>query len=427
MKNILQYACAAILSLASFGPAFAQEAPLSRLLQADAGHHGQLEALLVFERDGSGWIYQGEHFTIGLDENGALRTLGDPSELSWEFVADETGDIAVEHALFGGQWRLLPADAGWSRDYSGMDDALAGYMQQWLYDPRLLEAPAYQAFRSRFSEGLGDVGNDFELIALFDEAWDDSLFSHFEIIRPNNSLEGMLEDADADAEGRPVARFEQIDDEIALVTIDSFFGLDIEAQIAETMDAAIQSGANSLIIDLRENAGGTSSAIPVLSRILQEEGVFGYFIANSWWQSNASLPTTAQLAERSVMNGRSNQELFGELLSTGMVSARLTPSETTFDGDVYVLISGRSGSATEALVGMMAMSGRVVLIGETTAGNMLSSNLFPLADGFSVRIPVADFYLSDGSRIDGNGVAPDVRVESEFALDEAVRRIRAHN
>ena len=387
-------------------------------------HYGTLEGELVFEPTEYGMIARTPQYVLSLSGTGGRLVLNDGTGSD---VSLETGVggflLSIESGPLRGEWQFTEDQASPDRDYASIAAALEQISVSWLYDPRLMETPTYTAFREVFSRCANSVNDDAAFIVCFENAWDGSLFSHYEILRPLATMDGLLAEADQRAEDHPVARYEAIGPDIALVTIDTFFGLEIEAQIDAAMMSAIESGAHNLIIDLRENGGGTTSAIPVAARIVEERSVLGVFISNAWWRDHQGLPTPEALAARPVLNDRPRTELMGDLVSTGYAAASLDPADNIFTGDVYVLTSARTASASEALVGMIKMTGRAVLIGETTAGQMLSSSFFPLPFEFSLRLPVADFYLSDGSRIDGVGVTPHIQTPAEDALQRALQEI----
>ena len=53
---------------------------------------------------------------------------------------------------------------------------------------------------------------------------------------------------------------------------------------------------------------------------------------------------------------------------------------------------------------------RGTLLGETTAGGVISTGGTTLLDGTSVRIPGRAWYLPDGTNMERNGAVPDVRI-----------------
>lgn len=78
-----------------------------------------------------------------------------------------------------------------------------------------------------------------------------------------------------------------------------------------------------------------------------------------------------------------------------------------------VLVNGGTRSAKETLAYMLKASGRAALVGLRTAGKLLGSSQFRIADWAILQVPVVDVRL-DGKRFEGVGIEPDVKVEPEF-------------
>ncbi len=54
---------------------------------------------------------------------------------------------------------------------------------------------------------------------------------------------------------------------------------------------------------------------------------------------------------------------------------------------------------------------------------MLNGEFFDLDKGFKMVIPTADYYTSDGFKIDQNGVKPDIETKQEEALDYVMKNL----
>jgi carboxyl-terminal processing protease len=65
-------------------------------------------------------------------------------------------------------------------------------------------------------------------------------------------------------------------------------------------------------------------------------------------------------------------------------------------------------------------SGRAILIGEKTAGRMLSQKMFDIPGGLQLSLPIADYHAFHSGRIEGRGVTPDREAAAEDALTLAV-------
>ena len=152
------------------------------------------------------------------------------------------------------------------------------------------------------------------------------------------------------------------------------------------------SGAGAIIIDLRENQGGSTDGLPFLS---------SYFF---------EYPT--QL----------NSDYFREYDITKeswtvkeIVGKRLT------DIPLFILTSDKTFSAAESFAYDMKVRSRAVIIGDSTKGGAHSVDLFKIEDRFEIYISTArSFSPITGSNWEGTGVIPDLLVPAETALDTAI-------
>lgn len=97
--------------------------------------------------------------------------------------------------------------------------------------------------------------------------------------------------------------------------------------------------------------------------------------------------------------------------------------EPTFKGNVYILTSKFTGSTCEPIVYGLKQSGRAIIVGENTAGKMLSSEPFDVKNDFQIYVPIADFYTNDGVRLDQKGVAPNYKVKYKEALNYTLDKL----
>jgi C-terminal processing protease CtpA/Prc len=92
------------------------------------------------------------------------------------------------------------------------------------------------------------------------------------------------------------------------------------------------------------------------------------------------------------------------------------------DKPVYVLTSQRTFSGGEELAYDLQQLGRAVIVGETTGGGAHARRGFRLTDHLEAHIPVARaLNPHSGRNWEGTGVAPDVAIEADQALDAALR------
>jgi len=85
------------------------------------------------------------------------------------------------------------------------------------------------------------------------------------------------------------------------------------------------------------------------------------------------------------------------------------------DVPLVVLVDGGSASASEIVAGAIRDHQRGTLIGEVTYGKGSVQNPHRLADGSSLRVTIARWYLPNGDNLDGalgqRGIVPDVEVK----------------
>ena len=90
---------------------------------------------------------------------------------------------------------------------------------------------------------------------------------------------------------------------------------------------------------------------------------------------------------------------------------------------VFLLTSRRTGSAAEHFSLALKRTHRATLIGEPTAGANHFGRMVDLG-GYTAFLPVGRTFDPDNDRDwEGTGVAPDVAVPADQALDEALRRL----
>lgn len=162
-------------------------------------------------------------------------------------------------------------------------------------------------------------------------------------------------------------------------------------------DAALNFVANqpSLIIDLRDNGGGSPHMV-------------GY------------------LVQQFVAEPRKVANIFKS--RRGPDSMELSPVALSHaprtDIPLFILVSGRTGSSAEALAYTLQAAGRAVVVGERTGGAANPGSVQRTADGFEIFIsfgtPVNPF---TGRNWEKTGVTPNIAVNQTDALK--VAQVRA--
>jgi carboxyl-terminal processing protease len=203
-----------------------------------------------------------------------------------------------------------------------------------------------------------------------------------------------------DFNSKDVVRASMIGDGIGYVHIANFHG----AGWASKIDSALRAlpAAQALILDVRDNAGGTYAlAVDIAGRFVQQRRVFGFL---------------------RFRNGASHSSF------TEPVPEAVTPSGLRqFRGPIYLLTNRRTVSSGEVFVLALRTNPRVVVIGDTTAGASGGPTARELPNGWILELSEWMEYTPDYRTYEGIGLAPDVVVKpvaSDFArhVDPALER-----
>jgi hypothetical protein len=202
------------------------------------------------------------------------------------------------------------------------------------------------------------------------------------------------------AGGPLVRKVEVLPGNIGLLSLGEFahfrFG-DAEAPARREIDAALArlAGTDAMVIDLRDNPGGSPNMVGYLTSAFTPRGADIY---NTF---------------------HTREGLMSEAPLVWHPSPRL-------DEPVYLLINGRTGSAAEAFAYTMKNAGRATVVGEASGGAANPGRFFDLGDGFRVFVstgsPVSPV---TGTNWEATGVQPDLAVASDQALERALQEARA--
>lgn len=311
-------------------------------------------------------------------------------------------------------------------------DFVRSAIDKQFYDPQFNGAD-WKRISARYRRQAANARSETELVTLIRNMFGEIGTSHLDFYReatvnPSNSASEQKSGKastpySVQTPDLPVV-WKELSSKIGYIQIKRF---DEGKAAVDLIDQAfaVLGSHNSLIIDLRGNEGGTLSiGMRLCDYLFQEMRPLGYLATRAGLdRSGIKSLSNIRAAGLSAYNGYNVDEFLKELKRSGVVmleSGGRAPQ--IYRGHTVVLINERSGSATEAYAGVIKESGVATLIGQRTAGAMLSSTKVNVPGGWTLLLPEADFITAGGMRIEGKGVEPNIFVKSEDKQDTVLKQ-----
>lgn len=159
------------------------------------------------------------------------------------------------------------------------------------------------------------------------------------------------------------------------------FSSNAAQEVAHAVAQLEQQGAESYILDLRNNPGGLLQAGVEVARLWLDRGTIVYTV---------------------------NRQ--GTLGSFDSNEATLT------NAPLVVLVNSGTASSSEILAGALQDNGRATLVGEKTFGKGLIQSLFELPDGAGLAVTVAKYETPAHKDINKLGIEPDRTVKQDAPI-----------
>src|SRR5713226_1439055 len=238
-----------------------------------------------------------------------------------------------------------------------------------------------RAFADLLTKQLREVSHDMHLeVAYSREPWP--------VLRPEPTAEDLARYRKAlEQDNCTFKKVEILPHNIGYLKLNAFPDPSVCRETATAAMASLNH-ADAIIFDLRDNRGGYSSMVSLISAYLFDHPEYMYDPRESPTQQSWTLSPV--------------------------------PGNRLADKPVYVLTSGSTISAAEQFCYDLKMLRRVTLVGETTRGSAHAGGFHRIDDHFGMGIPEAKA-INPFSKADweGTGVEPDVKVKAAEALETA--------
>ena len=168
------------------------------------------------------------------------------------------------------------------------------------------------------------------------------------------------------------------------------FDKDVSKKLKEKIDDIIAKGANSIILDLRNNGGGmVDECTQIVDLFLDKDKI--------------------------IMTTKDKK---------GNVQKSITKNKKIYEIPLVILVNENTASASEILTGALKDNNRAKVIGTKTYGKGVIQSVFNLSDGSGLKITTAEYFTPYGKEINKKGITPDLEVKlpntvkSVYAVEE---------
>lgn len=316
-------------------------------------------------------------------------------------------------------------DSAAIRDYAALAADLEAAIRADFYDPSQLAGRDFVRFFADLKKRFAGARDDLDAIVAFQALTLSLGVSHFDFIRNPRYAAHSVEDilaGDPSVDPATYVRLTFPAADVATLRITKWDR--VGPPVDRAFERIASSKAQVLILDLRGNPGGDASSIVPFTHLVRERTLIGAFRARPFFERSATIKSP--FSDLPVLEANASPaQLIRDLRTHGGVTGVAVPREPHFAGPVYLLVDGGTSSASEPLAYALKVAKRATVIGERTAGAMLTALPHPLRDGWVVTIPQADFIAADGRRLEGVGVEPDVKADPNTVVFAVADRVQA--
>lgn len=311
-----------------------------------------------------------------------------------------------------------PQDEKLGQELMQVADSISQLMASYHYNPGELQGDAYLEVEQKVKELAQNAQSKEEFREGFNGLWQDGPFSHVSLVDMERPATAMADFVDSLRVGDHAVSLEWMG-KTALLTVTTMTGIDTKERVFAAFQEIAKQSADTLILDLRNNTGGTFAGVPLIGHIIEAPLDAGFFVSRKWWKKHSEAPAFSHVQGLDSWKGWSLKAFWHDVQEAELSRVQFEAMEPHFAGPVYVLISSKTASAAEFTADALANVESVSLIGERTAGQMLSQKMFDLPQGLQLSLPIAEYYSTRMGRIEGKGVAPDIEIDQSLALNLA--------
>lgn len=294
-------------------------------------------------------------------------------------------------------------------NYTQIVDTVVSITENKIYNPALVQTKKWLSFVRQLQSKSKLIYDDLEFLLLFYAHVNQTGFSHYALLKTKPDLEQSINE--------PQIECEVLQDSIIYMKFKSLAGQ------TEEIDSVFQQYGSYpiVVIDLRNTPGGKFDTTYRLAAYLANKKCdAGIFVGRKYYENTI------------FRNNRDNFEILQErdyddftaILELKQAVKISFEPQNPLHSKIYILTNQNTASACEALVQGLKGLNNVCIVGERTAGAMLSPTVYEAGNHFYILVPTADYLTSEGKSIEGIGVQPDIKTKSGSALKTVLHSLK---
>jgi C-terminal processing protease CtpA/Prc len=213
----------------------------------------------------------------------------------------------------------------------------------------------------------------------------------------------------------------RLQDDIGYLKVAMFPGM-VGVEVANEISSQVEElgDVEHLIIDLRGNTGGGIGALRVMSLLTPKKLPVGFALDR-------------KSAQNQVMDAKNSFPRFNKIPASKnrlwLLALRYAPmlvrkspivleteglGNKPFHGRVVLLVDRHTASAAEMIIAFARENSLATIVGERTAGRLLSATSAKVGHGYRLAFPTGAYYTWKGSVLEGTPIEPDESVDFDW-------------
>ncbi len=320
----------------------------------------------------------------------SARRASSRAALSASYLADDTP--------YGKRWIFQNVHSGGAADLAGIQPGNI----LLRVNGRDIVPPEHPVFAMGMQTTIAFVAND-----------DREKMASVDVARPKGKKLHFIEPT--------LVESRRLNDDVGYLKVAMFPGM-VGVEVASQISKAVESLSNvrGLIIDLRGNTGGGIGALRVMSLLTPNRIPVGFAIDQRRYKRNVEHDKLAFPRFSRIPQNTRYLWLLGLRFAPAMMAKRPIVLETEglgakpFHGRIALLVDRHTASAAEMIVAFARENKLATIIGEKTAGRLLSATSVKVGKGFRLALPTGVYQTWNGSVYEDNPIEPELPLKFDW-------------